>query len=101
MSVVMVKKFLTKIEPISLTLNQMIYGVISLFLLSILFENYNYIQINLRVGVAVLYLGLIGSAVAFALYYWLLQELSAVTLSLIIYITPMLYQLFYYWNAFI
>jgi drug/metabolite transporter (DMT)-like permease len=88
MSVVIVKKYLSKINPISLTLNQMIYGVLSLFMLSILFENYSEIQLNVRVWAAVVYLGLMGSAVAFALYYWLLQELSAITLSLIIYITP-------------
>lgn len=88
MSVVIVKKYLGKVNPIALSFHQMIWGVFFLLLFGFLFEDVSAIQLNWQVVAAVFYLGAIGSAVAFALYYWLLQKLSAITLSLIIYITP-------------
>ena len=88
MSVVIIKKYLTGVNHISLSFHQMLQGVIYLFLFSAVTESYADFHPNLRVILAVVYLGLFGSAIAFALYYWLLQKVSAITLSLIIYITP-------------
>lgn len=88
MSLVIVKKYLGRVNPIALSFHQMIWGVFFLLLFGFLFEDASTIQLNWQVVSAVLYLGAIGSALAFALYYWLLQKLSAITLSLIIYITP-------------
>jgi len=96
MSVVIVKKYLPGINPISLTFNQMLLGFFSLLVFGMILENVNQIHFNLRVIVAVIYLGAIGSALAFALYYWLLKQLSAITLSLIIYITPIVAIIFDY-----
>jgi drug/metabolite transporter (DMT)-like permease len=90
MSVVLVKKFLSHIKPVSLSFHQMLQGVLFLFLFGLLLENPQNINLSLRVGFAVLYLGAMGSALAFALYYWLLQQFTATTLSLIIYITPII-----------
>lgn len=89
MSVVLVKKYLTKINPVTLSFHQMLQGVIFLFIFGLLMENPTQIQLNLRIALAVLYLGAIGSSLAFALWYFLLQQLTATTLSLIIYITPL------------
>jgi drug/metabolite transporter (DMT)-like permease len=90
LSVVIVKKYLIKLNPITLTFNQMIYGIITLFVISIIIEDTSQLKMDGRVWIAVLYLGIIGSALAFVLYYWLLQQLSPITLSLIIYITPLI-----------
>lgn len=97
MAVVIVKKHLSMVNPISLTFNQMLYGMASLLFFALIFESPAEIQINLRVGLAILYLGMVGSAIAFALYYWLLRQLSAITLSLIIYITPIVALVVDYW----
>jgi drug/metabolite transporter (DMT)-like permease len=88
MSVVIIKKYLTGVNSVSLSFHQMLQGVIYLMFFSLVAENYSDFHPNLRVILAVIYLGLFGSAIAFALYYWLLQKVSAITLSLIIYITP-------------
>jgi drug/metabolite transporter (DMT)-like permease len=88
MAVVIVKKYLHGVNPISLSFHQMLQGVIFLIIFGLLLENPASIQLNSRVFLAACYLGAVGSALAFALYYWLLQQLSAITISLIIYITP-------------
>ena len=89
MSVVLVKKYLARINPVALSFHQMLQGVIFLFFFSFILESWNFSQLTPRVALAVCYLGMFGSALAFALYYWLLQQWSAITLSLIIYITPL------------
>jgi drug/metabolite transporter (DMT)-like permease len=86
--VVIVKKYLPNINHVSLSFFQMLQGVIYLALIGLFVEDINSIYLNTRVVMAVLYLGMVGSALAFALYYWLLKQLSAITMSLIIYITP-------------
>jgi len=89
MSLVIVKKYLSKMDPYALTFYQMGIGVFLLLLTGFLLEHPGDIRINVRVGLSVLYLGIVGSAFAFVIYYRLLQEMSAITLSLIIYITPL------------
>ncbi len=89
MSVVLIKKHLPKVHPVALSFHQMLQGVVILYGFSFILEPWNPLHINLRVFLAVIYLGAIGSALAFALYYWLLQKWSATTLALIIYITPL------------
>ena len=90
MSVVLIKKYLSALHPVVLSFHQMLQGVIFLFFFGILFEHDRAINFSPRVISAVVYLGIFGSAIAFALYYWLLQNWSAITLSLIIYITPLI-----------
>lgn len=87
-STLIVKKHLNHIPTVPLTLHQMLWGLITLFVISFLIGETTSITINIKVGGAVLYLGMVGSATAFVLYYWLLKKLSAITLSFIIYITP-------------
>lgn len=89
MSLVLIKKHLSGVNPVSLSFHQMAQGVIFLLFFSLIVENHQQIHLSLRVISAVVYLGAVGSALAFGLYYWLLQEWSAITLSLIIYITPL------------
>ncbi len=88
LSTVLVKKHLQKVNHLSLSFLQMLIGVACLLLIGLVSEDIGQIHLNQRVFFAVLYLGGIGSALAFAFYYWLLKTTTPVTLSLIIYITP-------------
>jgi drug/metabolite transporter (DMT)-like permease len=90
MSVVLIKKYLSGLNPVVLSFHQMLQGVLFLFFFGILLESDRPIEFSPRIIAAVAYLGILGSAIAFALYYWLLQNWSAITLSLIIYITPVI-----------
>ncbi len=87
-SVVLVKKYLSQVHPVSLSFHQMLQGIFFLYFFAFMIEDVSQIHLSSRVIAAVFYLGAIGSALAFALYYWLLQKWSATNLSIIIYITP-------------
>lgn len=88
LALIIVKVRLPKMDPVALTFHQTWMGVILLLMFGLVAEDIGSIQINLRVGSAVLYLGIIGSSVAFVIWYKLLQVLNSITLSLVIYITP-------------
>ena len=85
---VMIKKHLTHINSFSLSFYQMAPGALFLLLFGIISEDWASIQLPLDVILAVLYLAIIGSAVTFVIYYHLLRHMSAISLSTIIYVTP-------------
>ena len=89
LSVVLVKKYLSKIHPVSLSFYQLLQGIIFLYIIGLTLERSQELVLNPRVIFSVIYLGAVGSALAFALYYWLLQKWSAISLSLIVYIIPL------------
>lgn len=86
---VMVKKFLPDMNPVRLTFHQLWMGTVFLVLIAVLTENPRQIQLTPRVTLAMLYMGVLASAVAFVVYYRVLKEMSAVSLSFIIYIIPL------------
>ncbi len=90
LSTVMVKKYLTGIHAVSLSLHQMIWGAASLFLFGVVAGELPNIHFQTRSFLAVLYLGAVGSALAFVLYYWLLRRIGAISLSFVIYVTPVI-----------
>ena len=67
----------------------MLWGVLILGIIGLLRGEAAQISLTPRVILSVVYLGAIASALAFVLYYSLLKEMSAVTLSSIIYVTPL------------
>jgi drug/metabolite transporter (DMT)-like permease len=88
-SLVMVKKYLSEVPTVALTLHQMVWGIIILGIIGLLRGEAANIHLTTRVVASVFYLGAIGSALAFVLFYSLLKEMSAITLSSIIYVTPL------------
>jgi drug/metabolite transporter (DMT)-like permease len=87
-SLVMVKKYLGHLPTVSLTLHQMIWGVLMLGIVGILLGESHSIQWVTESVLAIVYMGVVASALAFVLYYRILKEMSAITVSSIIYITP-------------
>lgn len=90
LSLVMVKKYLSHVPTIPLTLHQMLWGVLILGIIGLLRGEAAQVALTPRVALSVIYLGAVASALAFVLYYTLLKEMSAVTLSSIIYVTPLI-----------
>lgn len=88
LATVMIKKHLTHMNSFSLSLYQMAPGALFLLLFGFISENWASIQLPVDVVLAVLYLAIIGSAVTFVIYYHLLRHMSAISLSTIIYVTP-------------
>ncbi len=89
-SMVVIKKFLPHMNTVTLSFHQTVIGTIFLLILGLIFEDPGKINISTRVVIAIVYMGTIASAVAFVLYYKLLKEMSAISLSLIIYIIPLI-----------
>jgi drug/metabolite transporter (DMT)-like permease len=85
---VIIKKHLTHINSFSLSFYQMAPGALFLLSFGLLSENLDAIRLPTDVVLAVLYLAIIGSAVTFVIYYHLLKYMSAISLSTIIYVTP-------------
>ncbi|MCP4155050.1 MAG: DMT family transporter, partial [bacterium] len=89
LATVVVKKYLSKMNVVKLSFYQMFLGTIYLGLLALFLDDFNRIQMNARVFIAVAFMGVIASAVAFVIYYDLLSRMSAVSLSFIIYVIPL------------
>jgi drug/metabolite transporter (DMT)-like permease len=85
---VAVKRWGRGIHPLSLSAVPMGLAVLVLGPLGLVAEAGREITFDTPSVLALLYLAVIGSAVTFMLYYWLLQRLPATSLSLITYATP-------------
>jgi drug/metabolite transporter (DMT)-like permease len=90
LSSVAVKKWGHGIHPISVGAVPM--GLTALLMggLALAFESGRAVHFDQPSVLAVLYLGLVGSAFPFTLYFWLLKHQTATAMSLINYATPVL-----------
>jgi len=90
LATVLVKKVARGIPALAVTFHQLFWGSIFLALLSLLFTPLPRSLPSMTALGATFYLGTVGTALAFVLYYRLLQEKSAVSISTIGYITPLI-----------
>jgi drug/metabolite transporter (DMT)-like permease len=86
--VIAVKKYGRHIHHTSLNYIPMIIGVLCFFLFSYFMEDWRLIHPTVKGSLAILYLGVFGSVIAFTSYYWLLKKISVLALSLVAFITP-------------
>jgi drug/metabolite transporter (DMT)-like permease len=89
-SLVLVKVTNHKTSPIALTLGGMILSVPIVLLMALFFEDYQMVHYTFGGVISVCYLGTIGSVVTFVIYYWLLERVETVYLSLVSFITPVI-----------
>jgi drug/metabolite transporter (DMT)-like permease len=85
---VAVKRWGTGIHPLSISGVSMGLGALLAIPLAWMGEQEKAISFGMRPVLALVYLAVVGSALAFSIYYWLLRRLPATTLSLINYATP-------------
>jgi drug/metabolite transporter (DMT)-like permease len=86
---VLVKAYGRKLEPAILSGGQMFFGLIPLLLIGIPLEG-NPFQFHWTptAVLALLYLAVVGSVIAFMLYYWLVQKMDVTKTMLISLVTP-------------
>lgn len=86
---VLVKAYGNHIDPAILAGAQMFFGLIPLLLIGIPWEGnpFNFHWTPMAV-VALFYLAIVGSVVAFLLYYWLVQNMDVTKTMLIALVTP-------------
>jgi drug/metabolite transporter (DMT)-like permease len=89
LNIVIAKRHLMLVGAVPLTLHQMLWGTLGLGIISAISGEWRHVHYSPRATLAVLYLGLAGSAAAFVMYYSLLRTMRASTLSTISYLTPL------------
>jgi len=87
---VIAKKYFQSLNPVALTFHQIAIGAFFLVIMAVATETFNPAQLTLRAGLAMLYMSILASAAAFVIYYRLLKNMSAISLSLTIYIIPII-----------
>ena len=86
---VIIKKYLTQMRAELLTFYQMALGTFFLVLVAVAVEYRQPVHLSLRIGLVLLYMGVMSSAAAFIIYYMLLKHMSAISLSFTIYVIPL------------
>jgi drug/metabolite transporter (DMT)-like permease len=86
---VLVKARGAKLDPAILAGGQMVFGLIPLLLIGIPLEGnpFHYRWTGMAV-VSLFYLAIVGSVIAFLLYYWLVQHMEVTNTMLIALVTP-------------
>jgi drug/metabolite transporter (DMT)-like permease len=88
---VLVKARCRHIETAALAAGQMTFGLVPLLLVGAVWEGSPFrLQWTAQALVSLLYLALIGSAVAFFLYYWLVKRIDVTKTMLIALVTPVI-----------
>jgi drug/metabolite transporter (DMT)-like permease len=82
------KYAMKQIDVLSLNTMPLLYTSVNFYLLYFLFERNSVVTFDTKAFFSIFYLGLVGTALAFILYFWLLKTRSAVMMSMITYITP-------------
>jgi drug/metabolite transporter (DMT)-like permease len=82
------KYAMKQIDILTLNTIPLLYSALIFYLLYYLFESDLPLTFDDKALFSILYLGLIGTALAFILYFWLLKTRSAILMSMITYITP-------------
>ena len=82
------KKVGKSMHPIIFVTLPMLYASISFFILALIFEQSSNPVYDFKAIFSIIYLALVGTALAFVLYFWLLKKASAVMMSMITFVTP-------------
>ena len=86
---VLVKARGQRLNPAILAAGQMFFGMIPLVIIGLWFEGSPLrFHWTMRAGIAMLYLALVGSVLAFLLYYWLVHNMEVTKSMLIALVTP-------------
>jgi len=87
---VMVKKYGKHLNPLSMNFIPLLTGGVVLLIASFFLENLTAIKYSPVAVGSVVYLAFFGTLVTFTIYYWLMQRINVVVLSLSAFITPII-----------
>lgn len=85
---VVIKRNSEKLNPVILTVVQMICGAITLLVAGFVFENPSDFKLTFRSIGTLIYLAILGSCVAFICYYWLISKVKVTTAALLVFVVP-------------
>jgi drug/metabolite transporter (DMT)-like permease len=87
-AMVAVKRWGQDVHPLSLSAVPMLIAALVMGTAALLFERQRALVVDARSVGALLYLAILGSAVTFTIYYWLLARVTATRLALMSYLIP-------------
>jgi drug/metabolite transporter (DMT)-like permease len=82
------KKAGERYHPVTLNILPLLYSALVFFGASLILERGMHVRYSALAVFSFCYLGVLGTAVAFVLYFWVLRNMSAVVVSLITFVTP-------------
>jgi putative membrane protein PagO len=85
---IMGKKATAHMNPFILNTLPLFYSSMFFFILSLLVEGHSHPLFDTKAIGSIIYLSLLGTSVAFVMYFWMLKNTSAIMMSMITYITP-------------
>jgi len=86
---VAIKRWGSGVHPLSLSAVPMLIASLLMAVVALVFERHRTLVLDVRSVGALLYLAILGSAVTFTVYYWLLARVTATRLALTSYLIPM------------
>lgn len=89
-STVLVKRRIDELNSVSMNFHVMMFGAVFLFLTSMILERGQPLRFTSSAVFTLVYLGILGSAIAFVAYVYLLRSMTALKMSLMVYITPVI-----------
>jgi drug/metabolite transporter (DMT)-like permease len=88
LATVAIKRWGTGVHPLSLSAVPMLFAGVAMGVVSLVFERGRPVVLDGRSVGALLYLAVLGSAVTFTIYYWLLARVTATRVALTSYLIP-------------
>jgi len=85
---IMGKKATIRMNPFVLNTLPLLYSSLFFLMLSLMVERNTHPVFDASAIFSIIYLGLLGTAVAFVMYFWMLKNTSAIMMSMITYVTP-------------
>ena len=90
LSIVITKKHIHTFKPLFLNGASMIIGGLFTLLIHFIFDSSSPVVWSVSSVSALLYLSIIGSALAFGIYFWMLQHTQAITVSMVVIVSPVI-----------
>jgi len=87
---VIIKKYGSKLNPLSMNFVPLLIAGIILIPTGLIFEDRSSLVFDSKAIFSILYLASFGTVIAFTTYYWLMQRINVVILSLSSFITPII-----------
>jgi drug/metabolite transporter (DMT)-like permease len=88
---VLTKARLRTYDPAVLMFFQMLIGIVPMWIVGVSFETFDYQKLfTLKALVCLFYLAIVGSIMAFWLYYWLLARIEVSKAMMIAFVTPLI-----------
>jgi drug/metabolite transporter (DMT)-like permease len=87
---VVIKKYGKYLNPLSMNFVPMFIAGVSLLIIAVIAEDFSQLIFDGNAYISVLYLALFGTVITFTSYYWLLQRVNVVLLSLLAFINPVI-----------